>query len=68
MVARHGLWKRVIMGMPRKCDARWSKGERFGVVERERQHGGWIEMRVEEGIRGTLLLRRRVLRLEGHCR
>ena len=68
MVAHHGLWKRVIVGMPRKRDARWSRGERFRVVERERQHGGWMEMRVEESIMGRLLLRRGMRGLEGDCR
>ena len=68
MVAHHGLWKRVIVFMPRKRDARWSKCEKFGVVERERQHGGWIEMRVEKSIRGIFLLRRGMPGLEGHCR
>ena len=53
------------MVMPRKRDARWSKGERFGV---ERQHRDWIEIRVEGSTRGTLLLRRGMLGLEGHCR
>ena len=67
MVARHGLWKRVIVVMRRKRDARRSEGERLGVVERERQHGGWIEMRVEESIRGNLLLRRGMMGVEGHC-
>ena len=51
MVEHDGLWCRVIVTIRRKCDARWSKGERFGVVERELQHGGWMEMRVEVSIR-----------------
>ena len=60
MVTHHGLWAMVIVVMCRKRDARWSKGERFGVLERERQDGGWMDMRVEESIR--------MGGLEGHCR
>ena len=68
MVVHHGLWDRVIVVMPCKHDARWSKGERFGVVERKRQHGGWVEMRVEGSSLGTLLLRRGMEVLESDCR
>ena len=68
LVAHDGLWDRVIVVMRRKRDARWSKGERFGMAERERQHGDWMEMRVEEIIRGGLLLRRGRRGLEGDCR
>ena len=68
MVAHDGLWDRVIVVMRRKRDAGWVKGERFGMVERERQHGGWMEMRVEESVRGSLLLRRGMRGLEGDCR
>ena len=60
MVTHHGLCAVIIVVMCRKRDARWSKGERFGVLERERQDGCWMEMRVEESIR--------MGGLEGHCR
>ena len=68
MLAHGRLCERVIVAMRRKCDERWSKGERVGVVERKRQHGGWMEMRVEGSILGTLLLRRGVRGLESDCR
>ena len=68
MVVRDGLWDRVIVVMRRKRDAGWSKGERFGMVERDRQHGGRMEMRVEESIRGSLLLRRGMEGLESDGR
>ena len=47
MVSQHGLWGMVIIG---KHGVRRCKGERLRMIERIRQHGGWMDMRGEERI------------------